>query len=126
MPTRCRSATRSVPGAKTDMPSTRMSPSWRTPGIRSLSRLIERRNVDLPQPDGPMMAVTALPLDAEAQVPEHLPAAVPEAEVAHVDRGRAALAGLGAGGRGESVARGVGMNPGCGRWVAVVVIRTSR
>jgi hypothetical protein len=27
--------------------------------MRSLSRLIERRNVDLPHPDGPMSAVTA-------------------------------------------------------------------
>ena len=35
------------------------SPSWRTPGIRSFSRLIERRKVDLPQPDGPMSAVIA-------------------------------------------------------------------
>ena len=126
MPTRCRSATRSVLGEKTDVPSTRMSPSWRTPGIRSLSRLIERRNVDLPQPDGPMIAVTDLRSMLKRQVPEDLPAAVGEAEVADVDGRRAALPGVGAGGRGASVARGVGTKPGCARGVAVVVIRTSR
>ncbi len=30
----------------------------RAPGSTSCIRLIERRNVDLPQPDGPMSAVT--------------------------------------------------------------------
>jgi hypothetical protein len=36
-----------------------MSPVWWVSGIRSLSRLIERRKVDFPQPDGPIIAVTA-------------------------------------------------------------------
>ena len=33
-------------------------PSTRAPGSTSCIRLIERRNVDLPQPDGPISAVT--------------------------------------------------------------------
>src|SRR6476661_7272276 len=40
------------------LPSRLRSPSCLMPGIRSLSRLIERRKVDLPQPEGPMSAVT--------------------------------------------------------------------
>src|SRR4028119_2204357 len=35
-----------------------MSPSWRTPGIRSFIRLMERRKVLFPHPDGPISAVT--------------------------------------------------------------------
>ena len=34
------------------------SPSTRAPGMTSCMRLRVRRNVDLPQPDGPMNAVT--------------------------------------------------------------------
>ena len=34
------------------------SPSMRTPSIRSFMRLRQRSSVDLPQPDGPMKAVT--------------------------------------------------------------------
>ena len=34
------------------------SPSMRTPSIRSFSRFTERRNVDLPHPEGPIRAVT--------------------------------------------------------------------
>ena len=33
-------------------------PSTRAPGSTSCIRLIDRRNVDLPQPDGPIRAVT--------------------------------------------------------------------
>ena len=33
-------------------------PSTRAPGITSCIRFSERRNVDLPQPEGPMRAVT--------------------------------------------------------------------
>ena len=33
-------------------------PSTRAPGTMSFIRFSERRNVDLPQPDGPMSAVT--------------------------------------------------------------------
>ena len=36
-----------------------MAPECRAPGMSAFSRLIDRRNVDLPQPDGPMSAVTA-------------------------------------------------------------------
>jgi len=36
------------------------SPVTRTPAIRSFIRLNTRRSVDLPQPDGPMMAVIFL------------------------------------------------------------------
>ena len=36
----------------------RTEPSTRAPGTMSFMRLSERRNVDLPQPDGPMSAVT--------------------------------------------------------------------
>src|SRR5947209_7184656 len=39
-------------------PSSRMSPPWRVPSIRSFMRLRARRNVDLPQPDGPIRATT--------------------------------------------------------------------
>src|SRR5438552_10334233 len=35
-----------------------MSPSKRTVSTRSFNRLMERRNVDLPQPEGPIRAVT--------------------------------------------------------------------
>ena len=37
---------------------TSMSPVCRTPSMRSFMRLRLRRRVDLPQPDGPMNAVT--------------------------------------------------------------------
>ncbi len=35
-------------------------PSTRAPSVSSCMRLSERRNVDLPHPDDPMMAVTLL------------------------------------------------------------------
>src|SRR5215207_2791475 len=35
-----------------------MSPSTRQPGMVSFMRLMQRRKVDLPQPDGPMKAIT--------------------------------------------------------------------
>src|SRR5882672_11489387 len=57
---RRRNATTSVPGAKIEVPSSRMSPSCRAPGVRSCRRLMDRRNVVFPQPDGPMSAVMAL------------------------------------------------------------------
>ena len=41
-------------------PSISTDPSTRVPGMMSFMRLSERRNVDLPQPDGPMSAVTWL------------------------------------------------------------------
>src|SRR5687767_2716555 len=39
-------------------PSSRTSPSSRVPSIRSFMRLSTRRNVDLPQPEGPIRAST--------------------------------------------------------------------
>jgi hypothetical protein len=39
-------------------PSSRILPSTRAPGITSCIRLSVRSTVDLPQPDGPMNAVT--------------------------------------------------------------------
>src|SRR6267378_583288 len=59
IPTSRRSATGSVPFENTETPSSRMSPAWRVRGIRSFNRFTERRNVLLPQPDGPIRAVTA-------------------------------------------------------------------
>ena len=40
-------------------PSSRTSPASDAPGTSSCMRLSSRRNVDLPQPDGPMSAVTS-------------------------------------------------------------------
>src|SRR5579884_620483 len=40
-------------------PANRTSPSTRAPGTVSCMRLRQRRSVDLPQPDGPMIAVTS-------------------------------------------------------------------
>ncbi len=59
MPTWRRSATGSMPLENTETPSSRMSPVWRVRGMSSFSRLTERKNVVLPQPDGPIRAVTA-------------------------------------------------------------------
>src|ERR1043166_6642066 len=39
-------------------PSSRTCPETRAPGTVSCMRLRQRMNVDLPQPDGPMIAVT--------------------------------------------------------------------
>ena len=45
------------PGPYRASPSKSMRPSTRAPGIRSFSRLRQRRNVVFPQPDGPIRAV---------------------------------------------------------------------
>ena len=60
IPTRRRRSTTSWSGRYTDSPSRTRSPSWRTFGMRSFIRLIERRKVDFPHPEGPMSAVTFL------------------------------------------------------------------
>src|SRR5215510_9266653 len=60
MPILRRTCTGSIPGAYTSMPSTRTLPATRAPGTTSCIRLRHRMKVDLPQPDGPMIAVTAL------------------------------------------------------------------
>ena len=54
-----RTCTGSIPGAYTSRPSTRTLPVTLAPGTTSCIRLRHRMNVDLPQPDGPMTAVTA-------------------------------------------------------------------
>src|SRR6266550_9227482 len=41
-------------------PSSSILPSTLAPGTTSCMRLMARRNVDLPQPDGPIIAVTCL------------------------------------------------------------------
>ena len=64
-----------------------------------------------------------LALDGELQVAEHLARAVEEVEPAHVDGRRAPLGRCAAGGRGASVAFGVGTNEDLGFMIAL--IRTS-
>src|SRR5262249_1189536 len=60
MPMRRRTCTGSTPGPYRFSPSSRTSPATPAPGTVSCMRLIQRMNVDFPQPDGPMIAVTAL------------------------------------------------------------------
>ena len=79
-------------------PSSRISPSARCSGYSSYMRLKVRSSVDLPQPDGPMNAVTLLLGDVEVDVLQRVEPAVVEIEVAHRDLGasrsaRATLAG---------------------------------
>ena len=62
MPIWRRTATGSTPGSYSDCPSTTTLPSTRAPGITSCIRFSDRSMVDLPQPDGPMNAVTDLAL----------------------------------------------------------------
>ncbi len=59
MPTTRRTATTSTPGACRLTSSSRTRPSKRAPGISSCMRLMQRTIVDLPQPEGPMIAVTS-------------------------------------------------------------------
>jgi len=58
MPTRARSTTGSMERSLTSSPSSSIRPVTLQPEIVSFIRLIERRKVDLPQPDGPIRAVT--------------------------------------------------------------------
>ena len=58
MPIWRRTATGSTALSYSDCPSTITLPSTRAPGMTSCMRLRERSTVDLPQPDGPMKAVT--------------------------------------------------------------------
>jgi hypothetical protein len=59
MPTRARSRTGSRSRSFTSSPSSRILPSTRAPGMVSFIRLMQRRKVDFPQPEGPIRAVTA-------------------------------------------------------------------
>ncbi len=58
MPTLRRTATGSTRGPYRFSPSSSTVPSARAPAMTSCIRLRVRRNVDLPQPDGPISAVT--------------------------------------------------------------------
>ena len=58
MPTVRRTVTGSTPSAYRSSSSSRTLPSTRAPGITSCIRFSVRSKVDLPQPDGPMNAVT--------------------------------------------------------------------
>ena len=58
MPTFRRRLTTSVFGVLMSSPSRMMLPSERAPGMRSFIRLRSLMKVDLPQPEGPMKAVT--------------------------------------------------------------------
>ncbi len=59
MPTRARSSTGSIALSWTSCPSISSEPITRAPVMVSFIRLMQRRKVDLPQPDGPIRAVTA-------------------------------------------------------------------
>jgi len=54
-----RTAVTSIPGAYTSRSSSSTPPSARAPGISSCMRLMHRTTVDLPEPEGPMIAVTS-------------------------------------------------------------------
>ena len=58
MPTRFLRCVTSTAGPWMSVPAMRMAPVMRTPSIRSFIRLRQRRRLDLPQPEGPMKAVT--------------------------------------------------------------------
>ncbi len=58
MPTRDRSKTGSTSGELMFSPSMKISPVTLAPSIVSFIRFRHRRKVDLPQPDGPISAVT--------------------------------------------------------------------
>src|SRR5437899_120559 len=58
MPTRLRSSVTSSVGSLMSVPPIRILPATRTPSIRSFIRFRQRSSVDLPQPEGPMYAVT--------------------------------------------------------------------
>ena len=58
IPMRFRSSITSTSGLWMSCPPTLMEPVMRTESMRSFIRLKQRRNVDLPQPEGPMKAVT--------------------------------------------------------------------
>ena len=58
MPIFARSRLRSTPGSRMFWPLKRISPVARWPGYSEYMRFSVRSSVDLPQPDGPMNAVT--------------------------------------------------------------------
>ncbi|MNI13664.1 hypothetical protein D3C73_668980 [compost metagenome] len=60
MPTWARSSTGSILRSLMSPPSMSIRPVTRQPGMVSFMRFMVRRKVDLPQPDGPIRAVTVL------------------------------------------------------------------
>ena len=63
-------------------PSISIVPVTRAVGIVSFMRLMQRRKVDLPQPDGPMKAVTARSGMSSETSYKRLLVAVPDIDVA--------------------------------------------
>ena len=68
-------------------PSSVILPVTRAPSMVSFMRLRQRRKVDLPQPDGPISAVTWFCADVEIDVEQRLLLAVEDADLvaAHLD-----------------------------------------
>ena len=60
-------------------------PSTRAPGITSCMRLSVRSKVDLPQPDGPMNAVTLRGCNGQRHVVHGVERAVVDVDVLEVD-----------------------------------------
>ena len=58
----------------------------RAPSMRSFMRLMQRNKVVLPQPDGPMKAVTARRRYFKTDIEQDLMAAVVKVDVLNVDR----------------------------------------
>ena len=76
------------------LPSMVILPSTRQLGIVSFMRLMQRRNVDLPQPDGPMKAMTPLSGISTFTSFKRVLLAVVDVDAARDDLGRAGMAGV--------------------------------
>ena len=81
MPICRRSSFTSVDGSKMSSPLYFTLPVILTPGMRSFMRLSVLRNVDFPQPDGPMSAVMLFSGYVYVDVFKRLMSAVPKAEI---------------------------------------------
>ena len=62
-------------------PSSSILPVTRQIGIVSFMRLMQRRKVDLPQPEGPMRAVTCVLADVEIDIEQRLLLAVEDVDL---------------------------------------------
>jgi hypothetical protein len=69
------------------VPLSRMLPVTRAPSTRSFIRLRQRRKVDLPQPDGPIRAVTCRRGKAMLRLCRASELAIIEVEIFHFDDG---------------------------------------
>ena len=88
MPTRARSCTTSI-FERVDVLAVELDVAvTRAPAMVSFIRLRQRRKVDLPQPDGPMKAVTLVVVDVDRDVLQRLLVAVEDADVARAHLGR--------------------------------------